>query len=329
LGRWGGPAGEELIVCRQTAEQVEVHCHGGVAAVDAVIEQLERAGCRRLTWQEWVRAAEVDPIRAAARIALAAAPTARTAAILLDQYRGALRTVIQQAAAAVQDGNWRQAAAVLDGVLEFRGLGRHLTRPWQVVLAGPPNVGKSSLINSLAGYERAIVSHVPGTTRDVVTTTTAIAGWPVELADTAGRRAAADELEAAGIALADAAVAQADLVVLVTDATDANAAGASRREIGCPMGTARLLVRNKIDLLPRPHHAAQATGTIATSAVTGEGIADLVAAIGRALVPNPPAVGTAVPFMEEQVAALEAAGVAVQRRNALAAAAALQALLAD
>jgi tRNA modification GTPase len=71
-------------------------------------------------------------------------------------------------------------------------LGRHLTRPWRVVVAGAPNVGKSSLINALAGFTRTVVTAVPGTTRDVVATAAAIDGWPVELIDTAGLRLTGD-----------------------------------------------------------------------------------------------------------------------------------------
>ena len=104
-------------------------------------------------------------------------------------------------------------------MLQFRDLGLHLTTPWRVVLAGAPNVGKSSLMNAIAGYQRAIVSPTPGTTRDVVTVTTAIDGWPVQLADTAGLRETQDELESAGVALADAAIGEADLVIVVSDAS--------------------------------------------------------------------------------------------------------------
>ena len=96
-------------------------------------------------------------------------------------------------------------------------LGRHLVRPWSVVLAGPVNVGKSSLINALAGYGRSIVHHAPGTTRDAVTAATAIDGWPVELCDTAGLRPAATPVERAGIERAQERLAQADLAVLVFD----------------------------------------------------------------------------------------------------------------
>ena len=327
LGRWGGADGEELVVCRRSVDRVEVHCHGGVAAVGAIIERLEREGCRATTWQDWLRAAEPDPIRAAAQIALADAPTARTAAILLDQLHGALSGAIRQAAAAIAGRRWQQAADALDALLAFRELGQHLTTPWQVVLAGLPNVGKSSLINALAGYQRAIVSHVPGTTRDVVTTTTAIDGWPVQLADTAGLRAAADELEAAGVALADAALARADLVLVVHDATEP-VAGAAEMVARLPASIRIIHVRNKIDLLSMPRDLPAEPDVVSTSAVTGEGIAALVAAIGQALVPSAPAAGAAVPFTAAQLAALDAARSAMDRRDAAPAEAALQALLA-
>jgi tRNA modification GTPase len=222
------------------------------------------------------------------------------------------------------DGHWQKAAESLGALLEFREVGQYLTTPWRVVLAGPPNVGKSSLINALAGYQRAIVSHVPGTTRDVVTIATAIDGWPVELADTAGLRAGGDELEAAGMALADEAVARADLVLVVHDARESSASLGETHLRG-----RHLHVRNKIDLLPHPRIVASESDAVLTSAVTGEGIAALVAAIGRALVPHAPAAGAAVPFTPEQIAALEAARAAIQRQDAAGGAAALQALLAN
>ena len=101
----------------------------------------------------------------------------------------------------------------------YAPLGRRLTAPWRVVVAGPPNVGKSSLVNALAGYQRSIVAPTPGTTRDVVTTRLAIDGWPVELADTAGVREATDALETQGVRLAREATAAADLCLWVLDAS--------------------------------------------------------------------------------------------------------------
>ncbi len=300
LGRWGGPQGEELIVCRPALDCVEVHCHGGVAAVRGIVKQLVEQGCRHLPWQEWLTARSPDPICGAAAAALASAVTARTAAILLDQQLGALSAAVQEIVNAAGEQRWAAAAEGVKRLLACHDVGRHLTQPWLVVLAGRPNVGKSSLLNALAGFPRAIVAHTPGTTRDVVKLSTAIDGWPVQLADTAGLHQAGDELESAGIGLADEAMARADLLLFVSD----GAAELQTRlgEIGTvasfPRRPARVLeVLNKIDILsPDKRSVADSLGAIQTSALTGEGIPQLIAAIGAALVPDPPAAGTAVPF---------------------------------
>src|SRR6185503_7750192 len=104
-------------------------------------------------------------------------------------------------------------------LLALAEVGLHLTTPWRVVFAGPPNVGKSSLVNALLGYPRAIVYDQPGTTRDVLTASTAFDGWPFELRDTAGLRdgISLDSVEVEGVARARAQIATADLVVFVHD----------------------------------------------------------------------------------------------------------------
>jgi tRNA modification GTPase len=345
-GRIGGSAGEEVVVCRRSVDQIEIHCHGGVAAVAAIIARLVDRGCRQTSWHDWLRRKCDNPIRHAGQIALAEAPTARAAAILLDQYHGALASSVREAAVAIQAAKWMQAADEIDAMLAWRGVGIHLTSPWRVVLTGRTNVGKSSLINSLAGFQRSIVSHQPGTTRDVVTTTTAIDGWPVELADTAGLRDAKDELESAGIELATKTLAGADLVIIVHDATQPlhHSADEPVSEIleKVSIRPCAIRVLNKIDLLAETHSLLparndqekhwrsqwQSDSVVSTSAVTGAGIAELIAAIGRALVPCAPASGSAVPFTAEQVAALEAARVAVAAHDAAATLAALQPMLA-
>jgi tRNA modification GTPase len=339
FGRWGGPDGEELIVCRRAEDQIEIHCHGGVAAVGAIIERLAERGCRRVSWQDWLRtpvpgASRRDATTWAAKIALAEAPTARTAAVLLDQYHGALSRTIQSAIAAIESRDWSDAAEIIDGVLRYRDVGLHLSRPWRVVVAGAPNVGKSSLINALAGYTRAIVSPQPGTTRDVVTTTTAIAGWPVQLADTAGLRDTSDALESAGVALAADALMGADLIIVVHDVSRGGT-----RPVGDGSDLTGILARlppqvrvihvgNKMDLLPAAsRQELDGEAAIATSAITGEGVAALLAAIARALVPRNPDAGEAVPFTAEQVAGLETAQAAIARQDASIAGSELNALL--
>jgi tRNA modification GTPase len=345
FGRFGGPAGDEVVVCRRSNDKIEIHCHGGVAAVSAVIERLVDCGCRQISWQGWVRRSSGDPIRAAAQIALTAAPTARTAAILLDQYHGALALAIHKVASSIQSANWEQAAIEIDAVLAYREMSMHLTAPWRVVLAGETNVGKSSLINALAGFQRSIVSQQPGTTRDVVTTTTAIDGWPAELADTAGIRLAEDELESAGIELAAKALAKADVVIVVHDATQApdHITDELIAEILAKQSLRPRIIHvlNKIDLFTEADSGLAAGDNqekhwrnqwhsepvVATSALTGEGIAELIAAVGRVLVPFPPPPGSAIPFSAKQVAALDCARAAVAAQDAARSLAILQPLL--
>jgi tRNA modification GTPase len=185
-------------------------------------------------------------------------------------------------------------------------------------------------MNALAGFQRAIVSDMPGTTRDVVTLTTAIDGWPVQLSDTAGLRKAGDPLEAAGIERASKSIAAADLVIKVRDCTAKENDSASVLEaVTGGLGSSRMLeVLNKIDLLPaEPGTPSSSSRLLYTSAATGVGIPNLIAAIGEALVPNPPPAGAAVPFEAEHCVALERARAAIADRDAKAACESLAAMM--
>ena len=301
-------AGEELVVCRVSQERVEVHCHGGQAAVEAVIGSLESLGCRRCTWPEWMQNSTGLPGRTEIASALAEARTQRVAAILLDQLQGAqLRTlrIVQQN---LDDGATEAALQELEQLRQSADVGLHLIDPWQVALVGRPNVGKSSLINAMLGFERAIVFDQPGTTRDLVVATTAIDGWPVQFADTAGIRDQADELEAAGIERAEAHLRQCDLVLLIDDVESTE----HDRFPAIPEGLPCLKVINKVDLNAPPPHALF---DIATSVVTGEGIELLLSRVISTLVPSPPPEGAAVLFDRRQIAAIDALISSVQNES--------------
>jgi tRNA modification GTPase len=313
-------ANEDLVVCRRSRQRVEIHCHGGRAAAENIIQSLLASGCRTKDWSDWIDGQEQDRISAAARLALSSARTERTAAILLDQYRGALRAALEESVGFLEAGQATAAAAKLADLMRYANVGLHLVNPWQVVFAGRANVGKSSLINAILGYQRSIVYDQPGTTRDVVTAHTAIDGWPVELADTAGLRADGDALERDGMDLARCRLAIADLVVLVLDASQSSSPDAEL----IPMAKPAVTVHTKCDL-PQVVSAAP-PGAILTSAVTGAGIAHLIQVLSTHLVPAAPRPGAAVPFTRDQVDAIARALAAAGENNAASALAALREL---
>ena len=294
-GHFASETGEEVVVRRRSDGAVELHCHGGRAAAAMIETVLVERGCRAVAWQDWVVGHHQDPITAAAHRALAEARTERTAAILLDQYHGALRRALEEIEEALRAAEPQAAREKIGALLARADLGRHLVRPWQVVLAGGANVGKSSLINALVGYRRAIVHHVPGTTRDVVTANAAVDGWPVELSDTAGLPGGDDAMQRAGVELAEEKLSAADLVLLVFDASvpwsEADRALAESRP-------AALMIHNKCDLPPA--RCPRPSG-LSASALTGRGIEGLVRAIADRLVPDPPPAGAAVPFTADQL----------------------------
>ena len=150
-----------------------------------------------------------------------------------------------------------------------------------LAIVGRPNVGKSSLFNRLVERERAIVTATPGTTRDLVTETVAIGGIPVKLVDTAGIRQALDEAESIGIRKSMEALADADLVLMVLDASQP-ASSEDDELLQHAQNRAAIVVRNKCDLKTIGQgSAASGQSSIHTSALTGEGIPELRAEILR------------------------------------------------
>jgi tRNA modification GTPase len=172
------------------------------------------------------------------------------------------------------DAQARLAAVrrTLDAVLEKSRQGSLLRSGVHVVLAGRPNVGKSSLLNRLAGEERAIVTPVAGTTRDALREPVQIDGVPLVLVDTAGLRPSSDVVERLGIERTRRELERADVVVAVHEA------GGSQALENLPVGVPRIEVYNKIDLVPG---FAAPEGALGVSAKTGEGLDELRLAILR------------------------------------------------
>ena len=298
FGRWQGRhSNEELVVCRTAAAQIEIHCHGGRLASRSILDALVTVGATELSVNQWLERHLEDPSLAAARRLLAAARTERTTTVLLDQLRGAMRRELTRIIELLESHDAPVAMHRLRRLLDYSSVGLHLATPWSVVVAGRPNAGKSSLINGLLGYHRAVVFDQPGTTRDLVSAETAIDGWPVTLTDTAGLRDSQDPIEVQGMELARSQLERADLIVWVHDGTH------PRDHFAAPRATStkRIHVMSKADLVTEQPE----TEATWTSTVTGQGIQELLHAIATTLVPHPPPPGAAVPVCPELAARLE------------------------
>ena len=169
------------------------------------------------------------------------------------------------------------ARAALEHVLAEAGRGQLLHDGIRIVLAGEPNVGKSSLLNALAGDDIAIVTPIAGTTRDTVRSRVSLRGLPAEIIDTAGLRDTTDPIEIIGIERTRAAIADADLALVLVES---DAAVPDRLLAELPANLPRLIVRNKIDLASDVSHEPHADDRgVWLSAKTGDGVELLVDAI--------------------------------------------------
>lgn len=281
-------------------ESAEINCHGGVAATRGIMDALEHLGVRRTNdrglLQRAVSNRKLTATRAEAWLELARARTELALRTLLRQYSGELDREIE----AIRQLTLAEARSRLESLRKSAAFGLALTRPSWVVLAGPANSGKSTLFNALAEEERVLVSPVPGTTRDYVTREIAVNGIPIVLVDTAGYQANPDRLARKAIEKTGQALAQADLVVCVSDATGARGV---LPKVGVPV----IQVRNKIDLLAPAASdqdarscAAYADGeSVGISALRGIGLDLLREKIARTIAGNTP--DAAVVFTERQL----------------------------
>ena len=241
-----------------------------------------------------IEAATASAVRAAARTLTGEfsreVHTLRDALIDLRMYTEATLDFPEEDLDLLREGDVRARLAAirerLDALLARARTGSLLREGLTVVLVGAPNVGKSSLLNCLAKEDAAIVTPIPGTTRDTIERQIEIAGIPLTIVDTAGLRETQDIVETLGIARTRTAIERADLAVLMLDARDDADAGASvaalAREI--PGALPRIVVHNKCDLAGRTPHverAEAASAEIWICALTGEGVDLLEAEVQR------------------------------------------------
>jgi len=221
-------------------ETVEVTSHGSPAVVERVLRALEENGARRADsadlLERGVETGHLDRIRAEAWTLLPRAPTELTARVLNDQAEGALSKAVTALS----------GPADADRLLSTAALGVALASPRRVVLAGAPNVGKSTLFNALFEKDRVIVSPEPGTTRDPVRELIAIDQVPFELVDTAGVGEPRDLLEQLSIERTRKALTEADVVLFLFDA-EAGASGQELRFLESLSHRRVVLLVNKVD----------------------------------------------------------------------------------
>lgn len=284
--------GEDVVVARTDETGFVIHGHGGAAAVARAARILSQLGAEESDVENWRIHQNVSEENRKILAMLEQAPTYRTASILLDQYNGAGRRTQEKIAQLRADGKGEQALALEKRFYETKAVARHLLDPWRVVFIGRPNVGKSSLLNAILGYQRSIVNAQQGTTRDLVQAQTTIDGWLFEFVDAAGIRDATDELEQEGVSRAKSAISEADLVVRLFDDADSMTTIEQARTAESFRGDIPTIdVMNKCDLAS----TFQTDDSVfRVSAVDGTGIETLLQAIVQTLVPNPPQPGDGV-----------------------------------
>jgi tRNA modification GTPase len=283
---------------------VEISCHGGVLAAKTVLDAVLACGARLALPGEFSKRAflngRIDLTQAEAILDLIHARTELALTAANEQLAGKLcrriqhlRDELMQVLAHVEAhidfpeediqpetradliGRLTRSRDVIEGLLRTANEGQVLRRGLRAAIVGRPNTGKSSLLNQLLGHDRAIVSSIPGTTRDTIEETANIRGIPVVFIDTAGLRQADNPLELEGIRRSHAALARAEIILHVLDASSPLQPD-DEAYLSELCGRKRVLVCNKIDL-PERLSAPQIAELmpVKVSCLTGEGLEQL------------------------------------------------------
>jgi tRNA modification GTPase len=292
---------------------VEINCHSGFAVLDHILGLVIRAGARLAEPGEFTRRAflngRIDLTQAEAVLDLINSKTRRSLDLASEHLKGGLQTIITELRGHLLDILAMLEAAIdfpdedleilagehlaarfrqqvqdpITQLLEHYEDGRILREGLAVIIAGKPNVGKSSLLNKLLRSNRALVTPVPGTTRDVIEESFSLRGIPLRLMDTAGLRQAEELVEKLGMEFTRERLAQADLVLFLLDRNTPLAPEDLQiyKDIG---NKPRLLVLNKVDLEAHPDFATirdrfPEETIVETSALYGDGMEELKDAI--------------------------------------------------
>ncbi|MEO8205347.1 MAG: tRNA uridine-5-carboxymethylaminomethyl(34) synthesis GTPase MnmE [Chthoniobacterales bacterium] len=304
----GADAVDEGLICifhepaSYTGEtMLEISCHGGILVTQRVLEIALRAGARHAEAGEFTQRAflngKMDLTQAEAVMDLIHARSALAMKAATNQLDGGLsrrtleiRELLLTAIAHLEafidfpeegiepddltalKSRFSDILTAIDELLATADEGRILREGVKLVLCGPPNAGKSSLLNRLLGYERAIVSTQPGTTRDTIEESLTLGGVPFRVTDTAGLRETEDAIEMEGIRRTRQSLEGADLIIHLADASEWKGVPPS-------LHPQEILALNKIDLAAPPAGVPENVRRI--SCKTGEGMKELVADILR------------------------------------------------
>lgn len=333
FGKWGE---EEVVVVRTSEFAWEINCHGGEAAVNQILSDLNASpkgtGCveeRREPFgrttlnpanrPDGLHRAAVNPknseaIDAGPRPSLQMVSDTITAELLRCRSRRTAEYLLAQSEGSFGHflrkmhncQNVDQAIKLVDSVLQWQDFATHLTTPWKLAIVGQPNAGKSSLLNALIGYERAIVFDQPGTTRDRIEAELIIDGWPMLAIDTAGIRETTDDIEHAGVTAARTSISDCHICLLVVDSSVGWTARDSEIAATISSNTPSAVLLNKSDLTDSsPETLDQdAMKQFQVSATTGAGLDELLEWIPQAINPHVPAVTDPLPVVPAITAAL-------------------------
>lgn len=320
---------ESVVVTPLADDEFEIHCHGGDAAVARILDDLMGGGAEVIDATDWVVPNESKLVREARQVMLQCS-TAHTAALAQSQIVArspgsrpirlldwANRWIETTAQGDVDSPSQEQMHQEVQAILACAAWTTRLDRPFHVVFSGPPNVGKSTLVNAIVGYQRSITFDQPGTTRDLLHADTVLNGFAFRLTDTAGLRQipntnadvatsddrpSQDAIERLGMQQVASAVQSADLVVHVHD--DQSTSWPTTLNACC------LWVRNKADLNAGPTpfaigHGLNPSSPLRTIATTGLGIGELCDAIVKRLAQPKPADGLPIAVTDRQRNALQ------------------------
>ena len=291
-------------------DAVEITCHGGAIAPALISAAFVSAGARPAEPGEFSRRAvlngKLDLLQAEAIGDLVDAATRPAQRVALAQLDGGLSRRIQALRERILElealsaydidfpeeddgpipasrvlGVAASLVETLDNLLATAPVGELIRAGAIVVIAGAPNVGKSSLFNALLGRRRAIVTHIPGTTRDALEAVIEAGGWPVRLVDTAGLREATELVERLGIEVSREYLERADAVIVCGESDDELRYAAS--VVASMTQAPTIMVRTKSDLIGPSGRSDRRDGQLFASAETGEGLPDVSEAIARAL----------------------------------------------